>query len=382
MYNIKGVVIYQLLQIAENQIMKEKEDLPKVLKTEENLQISKKRIFSYIFSGFIFLLISFFSIMFVYNQFGGKTYLLRFDFFSLSIICQLIILLLLYFAFDGLRLYYVLKTMQQSISFKEIIKLVFINILFSNVTPMATGGGFAQIYFLHKNNISIGMATAATTIRTTLASMFLFISTPMILIFWKIPGFSTEKTYLYVAILITVYFLFYYILLRKNKLLKKVLLLVFKLLRSIRIISQRTNANISRKSIKEINAFSGSLSLFIKGNKSCMILSVLFTFFFLLSLFSFSIILLKGLGYQISYFTVIFYQIVVTFFMYFTPTPGATGLAEGGYALLFSQFVEKTDIVPLLFFWRFFTIYIGMITGLGVFYWEFMKKHAKKKKNT
>jgi len=91
------------------------------------------------------------------------------------------------------------------------------------------------------------------------------------------------------------------------------------------------------------------------------------------------LILLHGLGYQISFFTVMFYQIVITFFMYFTPTPGATGLAEGGYALLFSQFVSKTDIVPLLFFWRFFTIYIGIISGLVVFYLEFYFDHVKNK---
>ena len=345
----------------------------------DNLQMSKKRIVSYIFSGIIFLLISVLSIMFVYDQFGGKTYLLRFDFFSLNIIWQLVLLLVLYFAFDGLRLLFVLKTMKQSISFKVIMKLVFINILFSNVTPMATGGGFAQIYYLHREKISIGMASAATTIRTTLASMFLFVSTPLILIFWKIPGFATGKAHFYVAILIIIYFAFYYILIRKNRFLKRVLFLILKILRGCRLLSKRAYTRISRKSAREINAFSGSMRLFIKGNKGCMLLSVLFTFLFLVSLFSFSVILLHGLGYQLNFFMVIFYQIVVTFFMYFTPTPGATGLAEGGYALLFSQFVAETDIVPLLFFWRFFTIYLGMLTGLGVFYMEFIKKYAKKK---
>jgi len=345
----------------------------------ENIQLTKKKIYSYLFSGLIFLVISALSILFVYHHFGGKTYLLRFDFFSLKIIVLLIFLLILYFSFDGLRLYFVLKTMKQSISLKEIMKLVFINILFSNITPLATGGGFAQIYFLNKKNISIGTATAATTIRTTLASFFLFVITPLILIFWKIPGFPTDKTYLYVILLIFVYFFFYFIIIKKNTFLKKLVLKIFKILRKNGIMSPKSFTKISRKTVKEINIFGICFKLFTNGNKKFLLLSVLFTFLFLLSLFSFSVILLNGLGYKISFFTVIFYQTVITFFMYFTPTPGATGLAEGGYALLFSQFVNKADIVPLLFSWRFFTIYFGMIIGLIVFNIEFFIKYAKNK---
>ncbi len=305
--------------------------------------------------------------------------MLKFDFFSLPIIILLILLLILYFSFDGLRLYFVLKSMKQTIIFKEIMKLVFINILFSNITPLATGGGFVQIYFLNKKNISIGTATAATTIRTTLASLFLFIVTPLILIFWNIPGFSSGKTDIYVILLIIVYFSFYYILIKKNAFLKRVGFQTFNLLKRNGLISPKTFSKITRKIIKEINTFAISFKVFVNGNKLYMVLSVLFTLLFLISLFSFSLILLHGLGYQISFFTVMFYQIVITFFMYFTPTPGATGLAEGGYALLFSQFVSKTDIVPLLFFWRFFTIYIGIISGLVVFYLEFYFDHVKNK---
>jgi len=346
---------------------------------DENIQLTKKKLHSYIFSGIIFLLISVFSILYVYHHFGGKTYLLRFDFFSLKIIVFLVLLLILYYSFDGLRLYFVLKTMKQSISFHEIMKLVFINVLFSNITPLATGGGFAQIYFLNKKNISVGTATAATTIRTTLASFFLFATTPLILIFWKIPGFSTDKTCFYVSLLIFVYFFFYFILIKKNTFLKRVIFQIFKILKKNGIISKKSFTKISKSIIKEINVFGVSFKMFTGGNKLYLFLSVLFTLFFLLTLFSFSVILLGGLGYKISFFTIIFYQIAITFFMYFTPTPGATGLAEGGYALLFSHFVNKIDIVPLLFFWRFFTIYLGMIIGLVVFYLEFFANYVKNK---
>ena len=59
--------------------------------------------------------------------------------------------------------------------------------------------------------------------------------------------------------------------------------------------------------------------------------------------------------------------------MYFAPTPGATGVAEGSYSLLFTRFVNSSDIVPLIFAWRFLTKYIGMIIGMILFFTGFIK---------
>jgi len=73
---------------------------------------------------------------------------------------------------------------------------------------------------------------------------------------------------------------------------------------------------------------------------------------------------------------VLAFQVVVTFFMYFAPTPGAAGVAEGGYGLLFSQLVQKQDITLLTLSWRFLTIYVGLVIGMFVIYRE-MFNHRK-----
>jgi len=73
--------------------------------------------------------------------------------------------------------------------------------------------------------------------------------------------------------------------------------------------------------------------------------------------------------------TVLAFQVVVTFFMYFTPTPGATGVAEGGYGLLFAQLVRKEDIALLTLAWRFLTIYIGLVIGIFVVFRELLTQN-------
>ena len=71
-----------------------------------------------------------------------------------------------------------------------------------------------------------------------------------------------------------------------------------------------------------------------------------------------------------SALTVLAFQVVVTFFMYFAPTPGAAGVAEGGYGLLFAQLVQKQDITLLTLSWRFLTIYVGVLIGIVIIYRE------------
>ena len=80
------------------------------------------------------------------------------------------------------------------------------------------------------------------------------------------------------------------------------------------------------------------------------------------------------MGYNAPILTILAFQLVVTFFMYFAPTPGATSVAEGGYGLLFSQLVQKQDITLLTLSWRFLTIYIGVMIGMIIVFREFFNR--------
>ncbi|BBO85211.1 hypothetical protein DSCO28_57770 [Desulfosarcina ovata subsp. sediminis] len=125
---------------------------------------------------------------------------------------------------------------------------------------------------------------------------------------------------------------------------------------------------------RELDLFSGGFKRYFRTSPGWAVLSVLFTVLFLLLLFSFSVVLVRALGYQAPVLTVLALQVVVTFFMYFVPTPGAAGVAEGGYGLLFAQLVQKQDIVPLTLCWRFLTIYVGVVIGIVVMYREMFQR--------
>jgi len=335
--------------------------------------IKKKRYFIY-FS--VFIILSALTFYYLYNIFNKPTEIFVFRSFSLPILTSLGILLLVYFILDGLRLYYVLKTLECKIDFKSIFKLVFVNLFVSNVTPLATGGGFIQVYFLHKKGISLGNATAATTIRTIIATVTVFVTAPLVLFIGDTieVGFALNQIIIYMSLFALLYFSFFYTVIFNNKLVKKIVYNILIFLRHKNLLSHQKFKNSSRFLFKEINIFGKSLSSFFKGKKLYVFFSLFFAMLFLLAELSFTVLLMMGMGYDPAYWPVVLSQLVVLFFMYFAPTPGATGIAEGGFSLIFANYVLKADMFPLIFNWRFFTKYIGIIIGVVIFIIAFFGK--------
>jgi len=118
----------------------------------------------------------------VYDRLADRSFQFDDRLLSPTLLLPVAALLLIYFMADGLRLHYTLKALGHRLPLRKIFRLVFINLFFSNVTPMATGGGFAQIWYLTRHGVPVARATAATTIRTVLAVVFIFSLTPVFLL--------------------------------------------------------------------------------------------------------------------------------------------------------------------------------------------------------
>lgn len=299
--------------------------------------------------------------------------------FPSKIIISIFALLFFYFILDGLRLYCVLKTLKADISYWNVYKLVFINIFISNITPLATGGGFAQVYFLQKKGVPLGKSSAAVLIRTLLSATMLFLSVPFIIfrnqsMLNLLPG---DYLYIYLAAFLTLYFLVFYLLIFKLRLIMKYIYKFFYFLKSKHILTKKRFRKTIMYIFRNLELFSEDLAFFIQGNKIFVFLSFLFTTLFLLAEFSFSYLVVRGLGYDLAFYKILSMQILVVFIMYFAPTPGAAGIAEGGYSLLFARFVAKKDLFPLLFYWRFFSKYIGIFIGVFVFFYLIIRGGIK-----
>ena len=314
----------------------------------------------------IFFLIFFCTICFIHRYVAEGRLLLDSRLLSWKVVSSLAVLLVLYYLADGTRLYFVIRAIGSHVSFRYIMKLVFVNIFVSNVTPLATGGGVAQVYFLSRKNVPIGEATAATSIRTILAMLVLFTLTPIIVFLEPnlFDLFYDRNIAFYIAGVAGLYLAAFFTVLFRTRVLKRILYVSMDFFQRRKLLSRRRFRALFMRFSRELNRFSGGFHRFFTGRPLYVFLAAVFTCFFLLLLFSFSIVLIRGLGYKIPALTILAFQVVVTFFMYFAPTPGATGVAEGGHGLLFAQLVQKQDITLLTLSWRFLTIYVGVIIGI------------------
>lgn len=354
-------------------------------KISENSPFSSLKIKGYLLLAFIFIITSYLSLKFVQSTVGDKTSMISFTHVSYEIYIQLFILSLLFFLFDGLRFFMVLKVLKIKINFWYLLKVVFINIFVSNITPYAVGGSVYQIFYLHKKEISVGSATAATTIKNVLPVIFFFVTTPIILLtdntIKKFLPHSDSRTYIMIVILIyLIISYFFFKLIFKSKLIKKALYKFLFFLYKKKLISFEKLKKIRNTVFKEIDTFVANLKKYLNGSVIDIFLSVLFTGLYLLSMFYFSVVLVSGLGYEVSTIKILNLQDIIVFLTYFAPTPGSTGIAEGINSFVFSDFIKNQDLVSLTFAWRFFTLYVGMIVGLVLFYMELIKNKLVNKK--
>lgn len=320
-----------------------------------------------LFSG-LFLLLSGAGFFVIYSQFAERS--LSFDprLVSGPLIAAVGVLLLIYYAADGLRLHFTLRALGHSLPLQQIFRLVFINIFFSNVTPMATGGGFAQIWYLQRQGVPLGTATAATTIRTMLAVIFIFSATPVFLLSLDaLEGKAISgQVAAYLAVFATFYLAFFALLLFRTPWLLPPIQALIETLQRLHLISQHRRDLWSFKSKREMLRFAASFAVYARGRKRDILLSILFTFIFLLSLFSFPALLIWELGYDTPYLKVVGLLVVTTFIMYFSPTPGASGIAEGVFGHFFTGVLTGSHLILVTVAWRLLTIYLGMLVGVVV----------------
>jgi uncharacterized protein (TIRG00374 family) len=106
----------------------------------------------------------------------------------------------------------------------------------------------------------------------------------------------------------------------------------------------------------------------LSGHPMLFPISVLMTGLLYLNKYCMQFVILLGLGIHSPIMQVISIQVLVQFMIYFAPSPGGSGFAEAGIAILFSKIIPPgiLQVFTLLqrSFLLFFPALIGAITIL------------------
>lgn len=285
---------------------------------------------------------------------------------SFKMIILLMVLLLTNWLAAGVRLKVMVLTVGGNISLLEGIIIYLGGSFISNVTPSATGGGPYQIYILHKKGLTVGQGTMVIVINFILRISFFSIASSMFLLFFNkyiSPGVIPSYIFyiaLGVGMLITISIL---VLSLVPGVINYILDFLFKIqkIRTLVKKSYRIKKLLARAK-RELKEFHLSLELLWK-NKMRLFLVCLYTILYWSSLFMILPILLIGLGLEPYFLRSFIMQTIFNLVIPYMPTPGASGIAEIGFASLFVSFIPKGLIGLVTLVWRFIIYYLVLILG-------------------
>jgi len=290
----------------------------------------------------------------------------------------IMLIMFLNWMFAGLRLKTLVETIDNHISLKDCMIIYLSGAFVSNVTPFATGGGPFQIYFLHKKGVKVGKSSTAIVIQFVLRLFFLGILTPIFFIFFRknissgaIPGYLFYIAFGFGA-LISISII---ILTLIPSITGELINLVFKIekLRDFLKSSHKAKRWLV-KARRELNEFRYSLEVMSKY-KGKLFLAGVYTILYWSTIFLVIPMILKGMGVKPYFFRSYVMQTLFYLVLPYTPVPGASGIAEIGFASLFVSFIPKNIIGLVTFAWRLFTFHLILLVG-GFFA---LKEISKKK---
>ena len=258
----------------------------------------------------------------------------------------------------------------EKISFPFGVVLTWLNYFGSAVTPMQSGGGPFQVYALYKKNIPVGKGIAITLMRTMLTIIILTLSVPAAIAFDPdilegSPFLTGLVFYVFAAILATWAVVAFTII--KPNLIKKLCRVIIMWLRRFNFMkSKRKVIKIFQGLDREVDNYILNFRLAFNSGKFWVALGVVLSVLHLLALFSILPILMSAVGLPFRYAQTIAVQAVFMFILYFVPTPGASGIAEGGGALLYSLLMPSNMAGIMSIICRFFTDYLSIFMGVVV----------------
>jgi uncharacterized protein (TIRG00374 family) len=292
-----------------------------------------------------------------------------------------LLLVMVDFLLGGLRIYvFFTKQILKKVSLFDCIKANLANIFVAAVTPSNTGGGPAQLYILNRRGVPLSGAISVSVINF-FSSMFFFFITFLIVFFFTEEGmFAKGLTYLirYSFLVFSLVSVTGVFLLIKPESLS----FLFKIFSKIAGIIWKKD-KIKQKEVAEkfedhVVQFRFYLQHFFHKEKLILSVSFLLTIVLYFNKYCIAYVIVRGLGLNVDLMQVMYLQIIQHFILYFSPTPGASGIAEVSSVSLMSTIVPTGYLPVFAVLWRFFVTYLGVTCG-GWITLRDLNQHFKEK---
>lgn len=254
--------------------------------------------------------------------------------------------------FDSLRLIRLVEVAGHRISLAASVRVVFGNYFMAMLTPGATGGALIQVLFLKKAGIPTGSATVIVLARTILSIFFLLVCLPVVFYYDPLilPWFDRDAI-VRSAVLVLGLAVVGMVTLRTG------------LADRLAVVSlKRFPIRWRLRLMKVYRDMRGALAL-LAASPLAVGRAFVESGLSLLALYSMVPILFAGLGASLDWFLVMGRMIFLNLLLYFAPTPGGAGVAEGLFISSYKGFLPLGMVGISAVAWRLFAEYLPACIG-------------------
>ncbi len=270
-----------------------------------------------------------------------------------------IIAMFIYLFLETVNMSRTLKTLKEKSNFMQNFKYVLIGFFFSSITPAASGGQPMQIYYMHKNGISVANSTLALLVNLC-SFQIITISFAMISLFFNHEYLTNGLIWLFVigVTLNSIALALLLIGIFSKKLSAWLVKFAVKILSVFKI---KNIENKKEKLEKELFKYQGSAA-YIKQNRMVMLKTILTTFIQILFYYSIPFLVYCAFGFgEYNIIQIISLQAILYATVSGIPLPGAVGVSEGGFLGIFKNVFTQSTLNSAMILNRGISFYLFVL---------------------
>lgn len=282
------------------------------------------------------------------------------------VLAVMALVMLIYYLIDAFILYLICKARGYRLKLRQAFVTNMTGVLFSDLTPSATGGQFAQVYVFHNQGIHAGQASGILAV-VFITYQIVIISYATIAMLVNAPAIFQNRQSIWIAVIgfvVNVVITGGIFLVTKSAKAHDFFIVRFiGFLAKIKLVKnyEKTSSEVS-ESFREFRDESSQLfaqrKLFLEV---CLCHVVKLTLFYTLPFFA-----AISLGAPVTVAELpkfISLAAAISLFNTFMPLPGASGGSEASFVMLFG-FLGRTLVSTAMLIWRVFTFYFGLLISL------------------
>ncbi len=239
------------------------------------------------------------------------------------------------------------------------------NLFLSAVTPFQTGGGAAQIYVLWREGLSVSRATAASLAGALITIVFLFSGGVAVLVIR--PGLAENIAVRVVTIFVITVFCFAFFLFWvgffKPQWVSGIVRVAARVAERVPFVPKDRVREFHDWFSQELADLIAYLRIYLTDRLGVLLKAAPLGGISILANCLIAYAIMFGMRISRDPGEVLMAQMLIYFIVYFSPSPGGSGVAEAGGASLMAALIPLQQLCVYIVLWRFFSYLLGV--GLG-----------------